>query len=237
MSEMVEVVIDSIRVSLMSQQRIVILREVDQERYLAIWVGAYEAEHLTIALQDVDVSRPLTYNLFNNVMQALNARILQVEVVALRDETFFGNIVVEANGQILNIDSRPSDAINLAARAKVPILVASEVMEAADAAQALRWNVRRRLTYRGSFPHFLRALTHRRLAREGFEVLNPESFVGLFRSGESFILVAWPELRVRVPGQEAPQVVTLYHGWLRVSHDGADQSGAWGASWKAPRPS
>ena len=131
MSEMVEVVIDSIRVSLMSQQRIVILREVDQERYLAIWVGAYEAEHLTIALQDVDVSRPLTYNLFNNVMQALNARILQVEVVALRDETFFGNIVVEANGQILNIDSRPSDAINLAARAKVPILVASEVMEAA----------------------------------------------------------------------------------------------------------
>jgi bifunctional DNase/RNase len=131
MSEMVEVVIDSIRVSLMSQQRIVILREVNQERYLAIWVGAYEAEHLTIALQDVEVSRPLTYNLFNNVIQALNARILQVEVVALREETFFGNVVVEANGQILNIDSRPSDAINLAARAKVPILVAREVMEAA----------------------------------------------------------------------------------------------------------
>ena len=131
MSDMVEVVIDSIRVSLMNQQRIVILREVDQERYLAIWVGVYEAEHLTIALQDVEVARPLTYNLFNSVIQALNARILQVEVVALREETFFGNIVVEANGQILNIDSRPSDAINLAARAKVPILVASEVMEAA----------------------------------------------------------------------------------------------------------
>ena len=131
MSEMVEVVIDSIRVSLMNQQRIVILREVDQERYLAIWVGVYEAEHLTIALQDVEVARPLTYNLFNSVIQALDARILQVEVVALRDETFFGNIVVEANGQVLNIDSRPSDAINLAARLKVPILVASEVMDAA----------------------------------------------------------------------------------------------------------
>jgi len=131
MSEMVEVVIDSIRVSLMNQQRIVILREVDQERYLAIWVGVYEAEHLTIALQDVEVARPLTYSLFNSVIEALDARILQVEVVALRKETFFGNIVVEANGQILNIDSRPSDAINLAARVNVPILVASEVMEAA----------------------------------------------------------------------------------------------------------
>jgi len=131
MSEMVEVVIDSIRVSLTNQQRIVILREVDQERYLAIWVGVYEAEHLTIALQDVKVARPLTYSLFNSFIQALDARILQVEVVALREETFFGNIVVEANGQILNIDSRPSDAINLAARANVPILVSSEVMDAA----------------------------------------------------------------------------------------------------------
>jgi bifunctional DNase/RNase len=131
MSDMIEVVIDSIRVSLLNQQRIVILREVDQERYLAIWVGVYEAEHLTIALQGTNVSRPLTYNLFSNVIDALNARIIQVEVVALREETFFGNIVVEANGQIINIDSRPSDAINLAARAKVPILVSKEVMDAA----------------------------------------------------------------------------------------------------------
>ncbi len=131
MSDMVEVVIDSIRVSLMNQQRIVILREVEAERYLAIWVGVYEAEHLTIALQDVEVSRPLTYNLFNSVIKALNARILQVEVVALREETFFGNIVVEANGEILNIDARPSDAINLAARSKVPILISRAVMDAA----------------------------------------------------------------------------------------------------------
>lgn len=70
MSDMVEVVIDSIRVSLMSQQRIVILREVDAERYLAIWVGVYEAEHLTIALQDVEAARPLTYDLFKNVLSS-----------------------------------------------------------------------------------------------------------------------------------------------------------------------
>jgi len=129
--EMVEVTIDSIRVSLMNQQRIVILREVDAERYLAIWVGVYEAEHLTIALQDVEMSRPLTYDLFRNVIRSLNAQILRVEVVALRKETFYGNIVLDVDGQEINIDSRPSDALNLAIRANVPIFVSSEVMDSA----------------------------------------------------------------------------------------------------------
>jgi bifunctional DNase/RNase len=127
--EMVEVTIDSIRVSLMNQQRIVILREVDAERYLAIWIGVYEAEHLTVALQDVEIARPLTYDLFKNVIKSLDARILRVEVVALRDETFFGNIIMEINGREINIDSRPSDALNLAIRTNVPILVSQEVME------------------------------------------------------------------------------------------------------------
>ena len=93
-SEMVEVVIDSIRVSLMSQQRIVILRELDAERYLPIWIGVYEAEAITIALQEVEVARPLTHDLLKNIFNALNARVLRVEVSSLRDDTFFGNIVV-----------------------------------------------------------------------------------------------------------------------------------------------
>jgi hypothetical protein len=131
MSDMVEVVIDSIRVSLMSQQRIVILREVDAERYLAIWVGVYEAEHLTIALQEVEAARPLTYDLFKNVFKQLDAHILRVEVVDLRDATFFGNVVVEVNGRVINIDARPSDALNLAVRTNVPILVSREVMDEA----------------------------------------------------------------------------------------------------------
>lgn len=129
--DMVEVTIDSIRVSLMNQQRIVILREVDAERYLAIWVGVYEAEHLTIALQSVEISRPLTYDLLKNMIRSLNARIVRVEVVALREETFYGNIVLEVDGQEVHIDSRPSDALNLAIRTNVPILVAREVMESA----------------------------------------------------------------------------------------------------------
>lgn len=128
---MLEVVIDSIRVSLMSQQRIVILREKNAERYLPIWIGIYEAESITIALQEVEVARPLTHDLVKNIFQELNARILRVEVISLRDDTFYGNIVVETNGHTLNIDSRPSDALAIAVRAHVPILVAASVMDSA----------------------------------------------------------------------------------------------------------
>lgn len=129
--EMIEVVIDSIRVSLMSQQRIVILREIGTERYLPIWIGVYEAEAITISLQEVEVARPLTHDLLKNVFNVFNARIVRVEVSALKDDTFYGNIVAEINGHIVNIDSRPSDALNLAVRAHVPILVARSVMDVA----------------------------------------------------------------------------------------------------------
>lgn len=131
MSDMVEVVIDSIRVSLMSQQRIVILREVNAERYLPIWIGIYEAEAITIALQEVEVARPLTHDLLKNIFKELNAQILQVEVIALREDTFYGNIVVEVNSHKLNIDSRPSDALALAVRSHVPILVSRSVLDMA----------------------------------------------------------------------------------------------------------
>ena len=131
MSDMVEVVIDSIRVSLMSQQRIVILREAHAERYLPIWIGVYEAESITIALQSVEVARPLTHDLLRNVFNVLNAQIIRVEVSSLRDDTFFGNIIAEIDGRELNIDARPSDALNLAVRAHVPILVARSVMDSA----------------------------------------------------------------------------------------------------------
>ena len=131
MSDMIEVAIDSIRVSLMSQQRIVILREKHAERYLPIWIGVYEAEAITIALQEVEVARPLTHDLLKNVFNQLDARILRVEVVSLRADTFYGNIVIESNGRTLDIDSRPSDALAIAVRTHVPILVARSVMDSA----------------------------------------------------------------------------------------------------------
>jgi len=125
----VEVVIDSIRVSLMSQQRIVILREKDAERYLPIWIGPYEAEAITIALQGTEVSRPLTHDLLVSVFRTLNARLVRVEVNSLRDQVYYGNIVAELNGETIGVDSRPSDALALAVRAHIPILVEEDVME------------------------------------------------------------------------------------------------------------
>lgn len=129
MPNMVEVVIDSIRVSLISQQRIVILREIDADRYLPIWIGIYEAEAIALALQEVEVARPLTWDLLKNIITMMNARILRVEVTALHDDTYYGNIVVEVDGRKLDIDSRPSDAIALAVRAHVPILVAGPILD------------------------------------------------------------------------------------------------------------
>lgn len=131
MSDMIEVVIDSIRVSLMSQQRIVVLRERNAERYLAIWIGIYEAESITIALQEVEVARPLTHDLIKNIFKELDTRVLRVEVTSLRDDTFFGNIVLEVNGRIINIDARPSDALAIAVRAHVPIFIDDTVMDSA----------------------------------------------------------------------------------------------------------
>ena len=110
MEHMVEVAIDSVRVSLMSPQRLVVLREMEGERYLPIWVGPYEAEAITVALQEVEMVRPLTHDLLKNVFGSFKAQVVRVEIIALRDEIYFGNIVAQANGKSINIDSRPSDA-------------------------------------------------------------------------------------------------------------------------------
>ncbi|MEJ5202370.1 MAG: bifunctional nuclease family protein [Anaerolineales bacterium] len=131
MPRMIEVVIDSVRVSLTNQQRIVVLRELNAERYLPIWIGPYEAEAITISLQEVEVARPQTHDLLKNVIHALNARLVRVEIIALRDDVFYGNLVLEVNGQTLDVDSRPSDALALAVRFHVPVYVAQDVLDVA----------------------------------------------------------------------------------------------------------
>jgi hypothetical protein len=129
MSDMVEVVIDSVRVSLMSPQRLVVLRQLDADRFLPIWVGPYEAEAITVALQEIEMIRPLTHDLLKNIFTTFNTRITRVEIVSLREDIYYGNIIAESDtGQQISIDSRPSDAIALAVRAHVPILVSQDVM-------------------------------------------------------------------------------------------------------------
>jgi len=131
MAKLVEVEIDSVRVSLTNQQRIVILKRVNEERYLPIWIGLYEAEAITIALQEIQVARPQTHDLLKTIIQTLNVRLIQVEVVSLSDDVFYGNLILEVNGERREVDCRPSDALALAARMDVPIMVSEDVMSQA----------------------------------------------------------------------------------------------------------
>jgi bifunctional DNase/RNase len=131
MNAMVEVLIDSVRVSLTNQQRIVVLKEINFERYLPIWIGPYEAESITIALQEIEVARPQTHDLLKNLILSMNGRLTRVEISELKDDVFYGNLVVSHDGEEINIDTRPSDALAVAVRSRVPIFVNKEVMESA----------------------------------------------------------------------------------------------------------
>lgn len=128
---MIEVVIDSIRISLVSQHRIVMLRELDNERQLPIWIGPCEADAITIELQDVKVARPVTHDLLKNVIGDMGGRVSHVLVKSLNEGVFYASLFVDVNGDMTEIDCRPSDAIALAVRVKVPIFVDEEVLDEA----------------------------------------------------------------------------------------------------------
>ncbi|MCI0398977.1 MAG: bifunctional nuclease family protein [Chloroflexi bacterium] len=128
---MIEVVIDSIRISLISQHRIVMLRDVDGERQLPIWIGPCEAEAITIELQDVEIARPVTHDLLKNVIEEMGGKVSHILINELRDQVFHARLFIDLKGELLEIDCRPSDSIALAVRAKVPIFVDELVMEQA----------------------------------------------------------------------------------------------------------
>ena len=128
---MIEVVIDSIRISLISQHRIVMLRDVDGERQLPIWIGPCEAEAITIELQDVEIARPVTHDLLKNTITEMGGTVSHILINELRDQVFYARLFVDMSGDMLEIDCRPSDAIAVAVRAKVPVFVDEAVMEEA----------------------------------------------------------------------------------------------------------
>jgi bifunctional DNase/RNase len=123
--------IESIRVSLMNYQRVVILREKDSDRYLPIWIGPAEADAIAVRLQDVQVARPLTHDLLGNTIQQLGATVAYIVVNDLSNDTFFARIMLQVDGRSVEIDSRPSDAIALAVRAQVPIFADESVLDKA----------------------------------------------------------------------------------------------------------
>ena len=124
-----EMSIESIRLSLMNYQRVVILRERDADRYLPIWIGPAEAEAIAVRLQDVAVARPLTHDLLRNTIEQMGGKVSYILVNGLENDTFFATIVLDVNGQTMEIDSRPSDAIALAVRVEAPIFAEESVLD------------------------------------------------------------------------------------------------------------
>ncbi len=128
---MIETVVESIRVSIVTQHRVVILKEVNGERHLPIWIGAYEAEAIAMELQGVTAARPLPYDLMKSLIVDLGGTVERIIVSDLTQDVFYARIVIRHNEQTLEIDSRPSDAIAIAVRTQAPILVDEAVMDRA----------------------------------------------------------------------------------------------------------
>ena len=128
---MIEMTIDSIRMSLMNYQRVVILKEKDAERYLPIWIGPAEADSIAVKLQDVTVPRPLTHDLLRSVIDTLGATVNSIIVCDLHNDTFYAKIILITDGEFMEVDSRPSDAIALAVRARAPIYADESVLDKA----------------------------------------------------------------------------------------------------------
>ena len=134
---MIELNVHSVLYSLLSRHRVVLLKEVQGERYLPIWIGMYESEAIAMRLQGASVPRPLTHDLLANVISEMGGTVQYIVVNDLNDSTFFARIAIQmsrgprASGEVQLVDSRPSDAIALAVRAGVPVFVADTVMEVA----------------------------------------------------------------------------------------------------------
>lgn len=119
---------------LVTPHRIVLLREVGGERLLPIWVGTPEGDALAIHLAAWEPPRPMTSDLMAELIRAMGARVERVAVVSLREHTFYAVIVVAVDGRVEELDARPSDALNLAARTGAPIFAAADVLEQTGAA-------------------------------------------------------------------------------------------------------
>jgi bifunctional DNase/RNase len=128
---MIEVNVHSVRVSLITQHRVVVLMEAQGDRYLPIWIGSPEADAIALRLQGVDVARPFTHDLLSTVIETLGGKVGRVLVNDIRDNTFYARIVFDVNGRYAEVDSRPSDAIALAVRVDCPIFVEEAVLDQA----------------------------------------------------------------------------------------------------------
>jgi uncharacterized protein len=126
-----EMVVESVRVHMLSSQHVVILRDTTSERYLPIWIGPWEANAIAMRLQGVAPERPMTHDLFSSTLAELGVEVEQIIISDLAEDTFRARLHLRLDGREVDLDARPSDAIALAVRAGVPIFATDAVLDRA----------------------------------------------------------------------------------------------------------
>jgi hypothetical protein len=126
-----EMVVESVRVHMLSSQHVVILKDLEHDRYLPIWIGTAEADAIARRLQGITPERPLTHDLFASTLEELGVAVKQVVVSDLADETFRARLILQLADRTVDVDARPSDAIAIAIRAGVPIFATDAVLDRA----------------------------------------------------------------------------------------------------------
>lgn len=132
----IEMTIKGLMVDPVTNMPIVVLRDVKGERILPIWVGIFEANAIALQIENVTTPRPMTHDLLRNVIHDLKGSVERIVVSDLKDNTFYAIIYLRVGGDIVAVDSRPSDAIALALRARAPIFVEESVIESARTVDA-----------------------------------------------------------------------------------------------------
>lgn len=120
--------VDKLGIDLLTHDPVVILKDMDGKRFLPILIGPFEATAIALALEGAAVPRPLTHDLMRTVLETLDARLEQVVIHDIRESTFFAKLVVRTNGELQEIDARPSDGIALALRMSAPIYVSDKIV-------------------------------------------------------------------------------------------------------------
>ena len=128
---MLELSLVGVRVELPSNQPIVLLKEVDGDRYLPIWIGAVEATAIAFALQGIETPRPMTHDLLRDILTETNVSVDRILISDLVDSTFYATIRMGRDGNAVEVSSRPSDAIALAVRINAPIYAEEQVLDQA----------------------------------------------------------------------------------------------------------
>ncbi len=125
---MQEMVIYGVSFDMVGKQPIVLLKTVNGNKFLPIWIGHAEAAAILMKLQGTESPRPLTHDLMTDILSELNSSVARITVTELRDNTFFALITLQSDGSEIEIDSRPSDAIALAVRSNAPIFASDDLI-------------------------------------------------------------------------------------------------------------